>query len=216
MERVWWPRQPATSQDDLFLVWPRLLIFLTKKTILPSSNMCRSETDLMKQVLRVKNIKTICYWREWISLLMFDTGLCGHWMPHSAFPEWARLGTENTRERHPEALFGTCPPFVTPSAGTPMCVPWRSHRLRNKLVFQKWLPTLGWGINKAARPRKEVWVAYHKRKPFRSDFPWCDCREPHFPSSSFWVWGDMQTEKASHLLQFYRCIYLFISSSCFW
>lgn len=176
----------------------------------------------MKQVFRVKKIKTICCWRA----VDFTPPDVWHWalpsptvgnQPHSEFPNWTQLETENNLTSSiPQALWQMDPFCHSVCIYTYMCTLALAQSLSNKPVFQKCLPAPGWGMKTPARIGKETWVADREIKPFKSNFPWCDCRDKHFPSSGFWVWGDEQTEKTSDLFSFHRCLYPFVSSSHLW
>ena len=112
-------------------------------------NMCRSETDLLKQVFRVKNIKTTCS-RGAVdftpanvrhpALLSPTVGP----QPRSGFPNRTQLETENTLTGRVSRSPWHTSPFCHSVCIYPyMCTLALSQRLSNKLVFQKCLPTVG-------------------------------------------------------------------------
>ena len=100
MQWLWVSGQQAALHDYLFTVWLQQPISLSKKTMLPSEKYVRSETDLPKQVFRVKNINTTCS-RGAVdftpanvrhpALLSPTVGP----QPRSGFPNQTQLETEN-------------------------------------------------------------------------------------------------------------------------
>lgn len=173
----------------------------------------------MKQVFRVKKyiyIKTICSWRA-VDFMPPNVGRpallspTAGTQPQAGFPNRTRLETESTPTAARKLSLAIRPLLSLRVYIHVMCTLALSQRLCNKRVFQKRLPT--WGGDKNTSP---YWVAHRKGKPFKRNFPWSNCRDKHFPSSGFWVWADEQAEKASDLLQFYRRVYPFVSSSCHW
>ena len=93
-------------------------------------NMCRSETDLLKQVFRVKNIKTTCS-RGAVdftpanvrhpALLSPTMGPC-HALDFQTEHNWKQ---KTLWQGVSHALLGTPAPFATPFVYIRMCVHWR-------------------------------------------------------------------------------------------
>lgn len=138
----------------------------------------------------------------------------GHQPPCSSKPHTIR-SRRRPRGGPPPARLGQRTPSSLVCVYTCLCTLARTQGRRNKLVFQKCLPTPGWGIKTPACDWERVWVVHREREPFKSNFPWSPCRDKHSPSSGCRVWGAEQTEKASDR-QFYRCEYPSVSSSCLW
>lgn len=120
------------------------------------------------------------------------------------------------QERHPWSSLRQLCPFCHSITGYTSLCALAFTQTQKQTRFSEAAANPGLGRKHSSPSWERSWEAYSRRKQFEGDFSMMWPQRSIFPIIWLLSLETHAAEKASDLLQFYRCVYLFISSSGFW